>query len=512
MLMRPAAWGIDLTGGALRALHIERAGRRNRILDAIEIPLSGPGEGAEALTAHLPEAAGRALAEFVRTHAAALGDPVVVALPVFGARHGRAEVAVTAAGQAEKLLEFEVQRAVASDLEPWLVRRGPTRSSASGAPGCDWFAARREHVQCVVGDLQRWRLPFDLLVPGPLALARYCELEWPGRGRRLMMECQRTRTDLLFLLGDGTQRWRSLPLGCGALADAPVGPTRDAEARRLAERLRAEWREAHLALFGAHDGTAPERTVLLGEAARHPELRHALAAATGLELVTPHAPRTFVVTARAAPQQPLHHGTAIGLALAALDRAGDPWSLVDPPRGRRLTRAVPALSGALLALAAGLLATDFIAARELHRLAALRERVVAPVDPRVQADWASAGATITAANQRSEALLAAIDDAGRRWPLARHLIAALAETTPPFRLLSCAAEPGTPADLVRLTFEPVAGAVGSDVGAVGDVDAITRWLHDRVGLNVTGVEERRGPDGTRRVDLVAALPHAAAKP
>jgi hypothetical protein len=503
--MRPAAWGIDLTGGALRALHVERAGRRFRIIDAVEIAISGPGEGAEPLKAHLADGVERALAEFVRTRGAALADPVMVAVPVFGSRHGRAEVAVRGSDQVEKLLEFEVERSVADHLEPWIVRRGPTQVDSSGAPGCDWFAARREHLQCLVDDLVRGQLPFDGLVPGPVALARYVELEWPGRGRRLVIECQRTRTDLLFILGDGRRRWRSLPVGCGALADAPVGPERIDAANRLADRLRAELREAHAALLGAHDGTPPERVILLGEAARHPELRQTLAEAIGQELVTPHAPRAFIVTARAAPQQPLHHGTALGLALAALDRRGEPFSLCEPPRGRRLARAVPVISGALLALSAGLLATDFIAERELHRLAELRRQISPPIDSRLHAEWSSAAAAITAANGWGAKLAEEIADSRRRWPLPRRLVTALAEAAPPFRLVSCAAEPGDPADQVRLSFETTTDSSGT-------IDAITALLRDRVGVAVTGVEKRAGADGSPRYELIAALPREGGQP
>lgn len=497
--MRSTAWGVDLTGGAVRAVHVERRGRRYRILDAIEQPVSGPGEGAEPLAAHLPDGVARALTDLVQARRSQLGDPLFVALPVFGARHGRIEVALSAEAQVEKLLEFELHQALGGDLEPWLVRRLPVRDGGRDQPRNDYFAQRRELVQSFVADLGRAQLPYDGLVPGPLALARYAELEWPGQGRHLLIECQRTRTDLLWLLPDGQRRWRSLPLGCGALADAPVGATRLTEAARLGRRLREEQRESHRALFGAHDGTPIQRIVLLGEAARHEELRRALEQEFEIEVATPRAPRVFSVSPRAAPFQPLHHGTALGLALAALDGAGEPWNMIEPPRARRLARALPALSCAAIVVAAGLLATHFIAARELAELRTVRASFSAPPDRDAHRQWEEACAAVAAANERGQAIAAAVAAADRLWPLPRRLLAALAEPPPNCRLLACSAQRGDAHDLAELRFE-VAAAPGDATAA------LTSLLRDRAGINVTGVQSAARADGTVELILDLALP------
>lgn len=499
MLMRAAAWGVDLTGGAVRAVHVERVGRRYRILDVVEQPSSGSGEGAEPLSAHLPDSVGRALTDLLQSRAPSLGDALFVALPVFAAKHGRVELSVSETEQLDRLVDFELHQAIASDLEPWLVRAQPPRRHGDAGHVSDYFAQRREFVQTFVADLRRFGLPFDGIVPGPLALARYAETEWPVHGRRLLIECQRTRTDLLYLLPDGRRRWRSLPLGCGALADEPVhGDARALEATRLAIRLRQEQHEAHVSLFGAHDGTPLERIVLLGEAARHEELRRALEQELGSAVVTPHASHTFDMTTRAAAHQPLHHGTALGLALAALDPNGEPWSLIEPPRGRRLARALPALSTALLAVAAGLLCTHVVADRQVQALTALHAAVGGPPQSRQHDEWNAALEQANAATERTRSMVAQVEHAQRRWPALRGLLEALTDPARFFRLVAVEVTPGEPTDQAQLVFE-----VNQGVG--GAADAIQKLLLEKASLIVTSVATRTRDDGALELTLAASL-------
>ncbi|MBL8841600.1 MAG: hypothetical protein JNL90_08745 [Planctomycetes bacterium] len=498
--MRPTAWGVDLTGGAVRAVRMERRGAHYRILDVVEQPTSGSGEGAEELSSHLPEAVGRALIDLLQARRATLGDAIFVALPVFGARHGRVEVPVTDAARAPGLLEFELHQAIAADLEPWIVRASKPRRREGHATASDYFAQRRDLVASFVADLRRFGLPLDGLIPGPLALARYADEEWTQKGRRLVIECHRTRTDLLFLDGDGDRRWRSLPFGCGTLADLPVGAApRDRESTRIAGQIAREQRDARVALYGAHDGTALERVVLLGEAARHEELRRALERELGQPTVTPHAPRNISVTQRAAPHHPLHLGTAIGLAMAALDPEPDPWSLLPASRARGVARTLPAWTVALLLLALGLLTTSTLARRERAELRATLAELRQKTDFGAHADWNSARQSALDATAGSEALLAEAALVKRRLAFPGRLLEALSDPSVFFRLIEYELRPGERSDGARLVFEV-------DQGLSGATDTIRDFLRSKVKIEVIDVAEQRNADGVLRVTLTTELP------
>ena len=500
MRTRAAAWGVDLTGGAVRAVHVERVGSRYRIVDVVEQPTSGTGEAAEPLSAHLNDAVGRALTDLRQSRGGTLGDALFVALPVFGAKHGRVEVPIADPARAAELLDFEVQQALGSDRESWLARMTPPKPAANGGFWCDWFAQRRELVQSFVADLRRFGLPFDGIVAGPLALARYTDGEWSSHGRRLFVECHRTRTDFLYVLADGGRRWRSLPFGCGGLADAPAqGAMREKEAARIALQLRTEQHDAHDALFGKHDGTPLDRIVLLGEGARHEELRRALERELDHEVVTPHAPRTFEVTARAAPRQPLHDGTALGLAMAALDADGEPLSLVAPPRARLPPPPPPTWTAALLLLAIGLLATHFLAVDAEARLRALQAQVDAQTQFGGVDEWDAAQKRAETAHAAIAKLEADLRVARRRLPFPRKLYESFLGSSGRFRLASCELVPGDPVDRASLVFD-VDPALG------GAVEVIRGHLRDKASITATEVETRKEPTGALHVDVTAELP------
>lgn len=501
MRTRAAAWGVDLTGGAVRALHVERVGARYRIVDVVEQPTNGTGEAAEALSAHLADAVGRALTDLRQARGGTLGDAVFVALPVFGAKHGRVEVPIADPARAAELLDFEVQQALGSDRESWLARTTAPKPAANGGYWCDWFAQRRELVQSFVADLRRFGLPVDGIVAGPLALARYVDGEWQSQGRRLFIECHRTRTDLLYVLADGGRRWRSLPFGCGGLADAPtVGAMREKEATRVAQQLRVEQHDAHDALFGKLDGTPLDRIVLLGEGARHEELRRALERELDHEVVTPHAPRIFEVTARAAARHPLHDGTALGLAMAALDSAGEPLSLVAPPRARVAARALPTWTAALLLLAIGLLATHFLAVDAERRLRALQAQVAEQTQFGGVDEWDVAQRRAEAARATIALLESDARVARRRLPFPRKLYESFAGGTGRYRLASCELLPDEPVDRASLVFD-VDPALG------GAVELIRGHLRDQASITATEVNSRKEPSGAFHVDVTAELPY-----
>ena len=315
-----------------------------------------------------------------------------------------------------------------------------------------------------------------------------------------MIEAQRTRTDLVYSCDHGP-RWRTLPFGAGALLDAPSAAGGAPAADRLADRLLLEHQDAHRALFGAHDGTSLERVVLLGDGARSGELRSALHDRFGVEVVVPHSPRHFVVSARVAAAGDhgvLRCGTAIGLAVAALSRRGEPDSLIAPPRSRRALRRLPALSAALLLVSLGLLATGLLADETGEQLAtelvSLRERV----------RWSAAG-DFRLARENAEAAAAE----ARR--LIRDAAALRREIGFPSRLLSALSDPGVYFKLVSLELTPrddgdEAGLVFEVAGGLaGAADAIRAHLERHAGVSVIDVQTRPGEGGALEVALRAVV-------
>jgi hypothetical protein len=376
--------------------------------------------------------------------------------------------------------------------------RLPARAARGVAVG--FHAHRRELVQTFVADLRRFGLPVDALVPGPLALARYAELEWPTRGRRLVIEVQRTRTDLLWSSEHGP-RWRSVPFGCGALAESDGGAASPAEIERLANRILAEHQLAHRALFGAHDGTPLEKVVLLGDSEQPEPLKRALQERLGVEVVLPHTARHLVVSERAtgaSGHRVLSFGTALGLAIAALSPRGEPDSLVSPPPVRRAARRLPVLSASLLVIALGLLATRIVAEQQGRDLDLRRKRFDESVHWSAAGDWEESRVAAQSAAEESRRLLATAAALQREVGFPSRLLQALSDPAVFFKLVSFELAPLPDRDEATLTFEVANGLVGAAA-------RIEEHLNQRAGVTVVGIETTPSQDGPLRVTLRAAV-------
>lgn len=474
-MLRRAAWGVDLTGGAVQAVHVERVGSGYRVIDVIEQAYSSPGDASEPLRAHLPDGCDRALSELLNNRQAALADPVFVALPSFGARNGWIELQISDAAKAAPLLDFELHQALGGDLEAWVVRVGSLRRTAAGY-AAPYFAQRRELVASFLNDVRRVGLPVDGLVPGPIALARYARTEWPESGCQLVLQVQRTRTDFVYVTPERT-RFRSMPLGSGGLKEPellPRSPQKDFD--ELAGRLVREHLAVRHALFGDKDGTALVKVHLLGEGARHPELRAALAELLHTDVSVPHAGRAVEVMHGQHPSQTarvLRLGTALGLALGALEPEGDEASLVPPPEGRRAQRRVPALTAAMLIVAVGLLLLRVLVARDLDRdrreLARMKELV----------PWG-------AGDDWEEARRSATADAARVDELAKKATALRRQVTFPARLLDSMKKRNVNARLVSLN---VTAGVDHDDGELRfEIPGETKGAFDASGARKTALE------------------------
>jgi hypothetical protein len=511
-MLRRAAWGVDLTGGAVQAVHLEKRGARYRVLDVVEQPYSTPGDASETLLSHLPAGCDRALHELLNRRASTLVDPVFVALPTFGARHGFVELQLSDPAKAEALLDFELHQALGGDLSQWAVRVGSLRRSAAGL-GAPFFAQRRDLLASFLNDVRRVGLPVDGLVPGPVALARYARSEWPDAGLQLVLEVKRTRTDYVYVTPERT-RFRSSPLGCGALKEPEFLP-RNAQKDfdDLAGRIAREQIATRKALLGVKDGTALSRVYLLGDGARHPELRAALAELLHTEVVVPHLGRSIEVAHARSPEQAaraLQLGTPLGLALAALDpeHAGT-WneeaSLVKPPADRRALRSLPALTTALLIVAFGLLALRWIVGGDVERDERELARMKALVPWGAVDDWEEARRAATADAQRVAELAGKAAALRNQLSFPSRLLDSLRPPDVGARLTSLELRPGDGQDEAELEFE-------IDRASSGSLERLCAHLEATAGLSVVASEGRATDGGGLVAKLKVAVHRVGGAP
>jgi hypothetical protein len=495
-LLRRAAWGVDLTGGAVQAVHVERRGDRYRVIDVIEQPYSPQGNASEPLLSHLPDGCDRALHELLNGRRASLADPVFVALPAFGARHGRIELPVSDPEKAAALLDFELHQVLGGDLSPWTVRVGPLERTPAGL-AANYFAQRKELVAAFLEDVRRVGLPVDGLVPGPLALARYARHEWTDAGCQLVLQVQRTRTDYVYVTPERT-RFRSTPLGCGGLKEPeflPRDPQKEFDL--LASRLVREHHAARKALFGAGDGTAITKVHLVGDGARHAALRSALAELLDVEVVVPHVARHIASPHARNPDQAaraLELGTALGLALGALETGGDRQSLLRPPVDRIVARRLPALTLAMLLIAVGLLALRVLVTIDVHRQEELLSQLRARVPWGAADDWEEARRSAQADAARVVELTTKAARLRRELAFPARLLAALQRENVGARLVSLTLTPGDASDDAELRFEIPSGTPGA-------VEQLEAHLQAHAGVSIVAAESATGKDGA----LTAAL-------
>jgi hypothetical protein len=499
-LLRRAAWGVDLTGGAVQAVHVERRGDRYRVLDVIEQPYSPQGNASEPLHAHLPDGCDRALHELLNNRRASLSDPIFVALPTFGARHGRIELPVSDPEKAAALLDFELHQVLGGDLAPWTVRVGPLERTPAGL-AAGYFAQRRDLVASFLDDVRRVGLPVDGLVPGPIALARYARHEWSEPGCQLVLQVHRTRSDYVYVTPERI-RFRSSPLGCGGLKEPeflPRDPQKEFD--ELAGRLVREHHAARKALFGANDGTTISKVHLVGDGARHPELRNALAELLHVDVLVPHASRLITMAGARTPDaaaRTLQLGTALGLALGALEKRGDEQSLLRPPVDRIMARRLPALTLAMLVIAVGLLALRVLVTLDVRREEALLSQLRARVPWGAADDWEEARRSAQADSARVLELSAKAARLRREVTFPARLLAALQLENVGARLVSLTLTPGEANDDAELRFEipdPRPGAA----------EQLEAHLTAHAGVTIVAAESATGKDGALTVALRATV-------
>ena len=479
-----AAWGIDLSGGSLKAVRVVRLGTRRKVTDVVDQPYSEPGVGSQKLTARPGMAVHRAIDVFLQAHSSSLADPVYVGIHGYGARTGETVLPTADPEKARQFLDYELHGILRGDPDEWIVRSSHRESRLREQDRVRFLAQRRAIVDPFLAQLDHAGLPVDGLFLEPLALERFLQEEWPERERRLALQIQRVRTDVL-LLGEREPKFRSLPVGAGVLLGARESRTPPiTETRRLARRIVHEFTSAAEHHFGGA-GFVPERVLLIGEGAGIPALRHVLAEELESEVETLDRLRNLKLAGSlhtSASLDAAQMGSALGLALLALDRRPSPFNLAEPSAARRRARRRPAVAASLLLAAAGVFTVHGLVHRDLADQRAFERAHDHSSDwsRRDEIDRIHRGAAEQTA-ERAE-LLWRVADLRRQLPEPAHILDRLSGPTAFFRVRELNLAGDRAGDDVEFVVEVEGGLATTP-------DAVLEWTRDNLrGLSSLTVE------------------------
>jgi len=470
------AWGIDFSGGSLKAIHAERSGSSYKILDAVDLPYMKSADPIHAPRCGLPEDLPDVLGTFLAENRATLSDPVFVGIPAFGSQQGLVRLPAIGNDNLEQLLDLELHRTLRGEFEDWMIRHPPIdrRRRRLGIVG--FYAHRKNVVHGLLAEIERIGLPVDGLVAEPIALQRWLEVQSLDPARTLVVHLLRSRTDLLYLTELGP-KFRSLPIGAASLTGFLAGsriPPR-AEIERFARMIVAEHVKAARVFFGAAENSELRHWVMLGDGVTVKSLPEAIGERLALPLHACNAARNvdhalwerFHLDART-------FVTALGLAHCGLKSELEPYSLVAPPAARRAMRRRPSLAVSMALIAAGLLfvhGQQIQTGRHLSRLEHeldFKERFFTGAElEKEKRDLESA----TLAASEYEKKMATL--AHRRRSI-RGLLDSFAKEGVPFRLVSTSRESGKEEDTVRLEVEVPRGLPAAEQQVADWVEKETR--------------------------------------
>lgn len=475
----------------MRAVRIEMRGRLPRITDLIQLPYGDGDSTQQPLRVHLPDGLPRVLYRFLQDHGKPLSEPVFLGFPSYGATQGQVVVPALDRQRAKQFLSFELHQALADDFDDWIIcsehgARGRNRDQV-----ISYFAERKRVVAHFVSEVRHIGLPVDGVVPEGLALARFLAHEWHGRGRRLAIQIQRMRTDLLYLTERGP-RFRTLPFGLADRSD-------EAESRLYTKRLVREHRQAARHFLGESALEHLDRVLLLGPPGPFPVIQERLeqllhAEVTGLTGIHHFqaAPNLEKDLEQSAPQL----GTALGAALCGIDVKGEPFNLVPVPRARRVRRLVGPLATAILLVVAALLALHVETNRQVNEFGAmLRQRELAGLRTR-QDSWNQEYARALKLGKARDELISESRQAGARAKFLARLLSALSGKTAFFRLVRAEVTGGDTQDEYDFEFE-------IEKGLPGAVHEAARWVETELGLQIDRRQSSKDADRNMIVNLRA---------
>lgn len=467
MIGARAAWGVDLSGGSLRCVRLEARGDGFLITDLLDAPYAA--EDHQPLGVRLPPGLAHVLTNQLVDLSRPMSDPVFVDYPAWGARHGLVNLPPVAGEQRQRLVDLEITKLGAEDLDEWQVAVDDPGSYHGRESFVSFLIERRARIQSWVTQLQHFELPVDGLIPSAVAVARYLEQEWPHRARRLAVHVAATRTDLVYFTERGF-RYRSVPQGWIR------GETDEAQlARRIAQEHRA------IAPHFLGVDASPEQGFVLCAGAPLTLSQH-LAKQLGFE-VSPLGPARRIRLGGRCAGHRLEHvacfGTALGAAMAGLARPAEAFSLIPPPPSRRWRRLLVPVTAALLLLSASLLALRVLTEHQLTGLQRATEEHSLDELWMRQETWARDFQQ--AQDVAAERSVLVNRDRRRRIDQAfpGKLLAALGGGTAFFRLVSYSVRGEDSVDRFQFLFE-------IDRGLAAAENSVREWVETQLSLRVVG--------------------------
>ena len=332
-ILARSALGIDVSDGTLKAVKLNRRGRRIQLRRAWRQAYyhEGGDPRARALDA---------LETFLNRHPPGALPTVVISAPTRGAYSSTYLVPAMAPDKLAELVRYEVLNDLGVPPGDVMVRHHVRKGAVENEVHA--YALRRDAVTAFRTELDRRRLPWDALETPGFALASFLELEMPRGRDRILLGVGELATELVLLTERGL--WmRHLPLG---LADDP-------DPLSLAERLTQEIGAAVSGCLPGGRPFAPHDLVLTEEGALDATFTGALRKATGLAITRVQTLQRIAAPARMAwdgqsAEQVLCMGKALGLALSGLDVGRFPCPVLSGSPSRESLRQLPAVSAAVV--------------------------------------------------------------------------------------------------------------------------------------------------------------------
>jgi Tfp pilus assembly PilM family ATPase len=330
-----SAIGIDVSDGTLKAVELQRRGRRLTLRRTWRMPLAGD----------TAEERADAVAAFLRRARPAGGTRLVLPAPAEESATRTFVVPVMDAARVAELVRYELLSELGLPEEDLLIRH-LARPGEGDLPVLAYALRRRRVDQAAAAlrergvDVDAWELP-------GFALASFVDLELPGVRDRIVLGVGRTASDLV-LMAEGGLWARHLGVGL-----------QSATAEELAARLRAEVDAAVAALLPGDQPFRPQHVVLTEEGALDAAFAGALKKALELPLARVDTLRRMHASMllqhdEQTPEQALSSARAFGLALAGLEVGAFRCPAVTGGARREALRLVPVVTACVLVSAATL--------------------------------------------------------------------------------------------------------------------------------------------------------------
>ncbi len=356
-LFSSSAVGIDLSDGTLKAVRLQRSGRRVTWTHSWRIGCAGEDD---------PQAATLdALARLLREQPVGARTQLVLSLPTRGSFSRTYLVPAMESARVAELVQYEVLSEIGEPAEDLIiryhVRRGALEHQAIA------FALRAARVEAWRAELASRSIVCDALETPGFALASFVEHELPQSHDRVLLAVGEVASELVLSRASGL--WmRHLPLGLQSADSAEL-------ARRLAEEIASA--AAHF--LPADQPFVPQEIVLTEEGACDARLTSTLRRAAGVPIVRVQSLQRIHAASRLrhdghSAEQALAMSKAFGLALTGLGIARLSAPIVTGSSRRAALRRLPAVAASVLVACATLVGVG-----ELSQLRAAEMNLTLPV-------------------------------------------------------------------------------------------------------------------------------------